>query len=144
MRIMRKTTVLLLCLAVAGCASRSPDVTGSDQQLAMRQIQTREYDTLDKDMTLRSVVATLQDLGFTIDNADAAIGTVTATRLYQHKRYETYVMRMTVTVRERDGERLLVRANARLDDKAIDKAETYQDFFSALDKSMFLTLHKVD
>ena len=53
-------------------------------------------------------------------------------------------MRMTVTVRERDGERMLVRANARMGDKAIDKAETYQDFFSALDKSMFLTLHRVD
>jgi len=136
--------MLLLWMAIAGCASTAPDITGSDQQLAMRQIQTREYDTLDRDMTLRSVVATLQDLGFTIDNADVAIGTVTATRLYQHKRYETYVMRMTVTVREREGERMLVRANARIDEKAVDKAETYQDFFSALDKSMFLTLHKVD
>ena len=86
MRTLQRACALLLCLAFVGCASRSPDVTGSDQQLAMRQIQTREYDTLDRDMTLRSVVATLQDLGFTIDNADAAIGTVTATRLYQHKR----------------------------------------------------------
>jgi hypothetical protein len=47
-------------------------------------MQTREYDTLDKNMTLRSVVATLQDPGFTISNADGGIGTVTATRLYQH------------------------------------------------------------
>lgn len=144
MKKLQKTFVLLLCLAMASCASKAPDVTGSDQQLAMRQIQTREYDTLDKDMTLRSIVATLQDLDFTIDNADAAIGTVTATRLYEHKSYETYVMRMTVTVREREGERMSVRANARLNDEAVDQAQTYQDFFSALDKSMFLTLHKVD
>lgn len=139
-----RTCAVLLCLAFAGCASNAPDVTGSNQSLAMREMQTREYDTLDKNMTLRSVVATLQDLGFTISNADAGIGTVTATRLYQHKRYETYVMRMTVTVRERDGERIAVRANARLNDEAIDKPQTYQDFFAALDKSMFLTLHKVD
>jgi hypothetical protein len=144
MRLIFKAGTLMLWMATVGCASTAPDVTGSDQQLATRQIQTREYDTLDKDMTLRSVVATLQDLGFTIDNADVAIGTVTATRLYQHKRYETYVMRMTVTVRERDGERMSVRANARIGEKSIAKAETYQDFFSALDKSMFLTLHKVD
>jgi hypothetical protein len=144
MRLVLATGMLMLGLATAGCASKAPDITGSDQQLETRQIQTREYDTLDKAMTLRSVVATLQDLGFTIDNADLAIGTVTAKRVYQHNRYETYVMRMTVTVRERDSERISVRANARMDDRAVDKAETYQDFFNALDKSMFLTLHKVD
>ena len=144
MRLGLTTGMLMLGLATAGCASKAPDITGSDQQLETRQIQTREYDTLDKAMTLRSVVATLQDLGFTIDNADLAIGTVTAKRMYQHNRYESYVMRMTVTVRERDGERISVRANARMGDKAVDKPETYQDFFTALDKSMFLTLHKVD
>ena len=95
-------------------------------------------------MTMRSVVATLQDLGFTIDSADAKIGTITATRLYQQAQYETYEMRMTVTVRERDAGRIAVRANARLGEKAIDTPETYQDFFNALDKSMFLTLHRVD
>ena len=89
--------------------STTPDVTGSDQALALRQMQTREYDTLDRDMTLRSVVATLQDLGFTIDSADAKIGTVTASRYYQKQKYDTHVMRMTVTVRDKDGERIAVR-----------------------------------
>jgi len=136
--------MLWLCLALGGCVSTAPDVTGTDQALALRQMQTREYDTLDRDMTLRSVVATLQDLGFTIDSADAKIGTVTASRYYQKQKYDTHVMRMTVTVKDKDGERIAVRANARLDDKGIDTPETYQDFFTALDKSMFLTLHKVD
>jgi len=53
-------------------------------------------------------------------------------------------MRMTVTVREKDGNRVSVRANARLDDKAISDPRTYQDFFAALDKAMFLTLEKID
>ena len=137
--------VVVLCSALVGCASTTtPDVTGSASQLATRQIQTREYDTLDKRMTLRSVVATLQDLGFTIDTADLALGTITARRLYRHKNYENYLMRMTVTVREREGDRVAVRANARLDDHAITDPITYQDFFVALDKAMFLTLHKVD
>lgn len=144
MKIATQGWLLLLLSALAGCTSTAPDITGSDQQLAIRQIQTREYDTLDRDMTMRSVVATLQDLGFTIDSADAKIGTITATRLYQQAQYETYEMRMTVTVRERDGGRIAVRANARLGEKAIDTPETYQDFFNALDKSMFLTLHQVD
>lgn len=136
--------VVLLCAALVGCASVTPDVTGSASQLETRQIQTREYDTLNKRMTLRSVVATLQDLGFTIDTADLALGTITARRLYHHKNYENYLMRMTVTVREREGDRVAVRANARLDDQAITDPKTYQDFFVALDKAMFLTLHKVD
>ena len=136
---------VMLCAALVGCASTTtPDVTGSASQLETRQLQTREYDTLDKRMTLRSVVATLQDLGFTIDTADLALGTITARRLYQHKQYENYLMRMTVTVREREGERVAVRVNARLDDAAITDPKTYQDFFVALDKAMFLTLHKVD
>ena len=137
---------LLVTIATVlfGCASSTPDITGSGSQLERRQLQTREYDTLDKAMTLRSVVATLQDLDFTIDIADLNLGTVTATRLHHHAKYETYEMKMTVTVRERENNRIAVRANARLAEEAIDNAQTYQDFFAALDKSMFLTLHKVD
>ena len=130
---------LLLLMLVGACASSVPaNVTGSGTQLEIRQIQTREYDTLDKSMTMRSVVATLQDLGFTIDQADTALGIVTATRL------DKYTMRMTVTVVEKGGKRIAVRANARIDENSVRKAETYQDFFVVLDKAMFLTLNKVD
>jgi len=37
-----------------------------------------------------------------------------------------------------------VRANARIGKKSVTDARTYQDFFVALDKAMFLTLNKVD
>ena len=87
---------------------------------------------------MRSVIATLQDLGFTIDQADGELGTVTATRLHQ------YTMRMTVTVVEKDNGRISVRANARIGENSVTDAATYQDFFVVLDKSMFLTLHEVD
>ena len=137
---MIKTPVLMLGLAfLAGCASTTPvDVSGSGTQLETRQIQTRQYDTLDKAMTMRSVVATLQDLGFTIDQADAELGTITATR------YHEYTMRMTVTVVQRDKEKVSVRVNARIGENAVTDAPTYQDFFIALDKAMFLTLQRVD
>lgn len=131
---------VLVSLTISGCATTgsSPNVTGEGSQLEIRQIQTREYDTLDKAMTLRSVIATLQDLSFVIDKADADLGTVSATR------HDKYVMRMTVTVRKKDGGRIAVRANARIDENAVDDPKTYQDFFVALDKAMFLTLQKVD
>ena len=130
---------LLGLLSMAGCATTTPvNIAGAGTQLETRQIQTRQYDTLDKAMTLRSVIATLQDLGFTIDQADAELGTVTATRLHD------YTMRMTVTVVKKEGDRISVRANARIGENAVTDAATYQDFFVVLDKAMFLTLHKVD
>lgn len=135
----QKLLLLLGLLALAGCATTTPtNIAGGGTQLETRQIQTREYDTLDKAMTMRSVIASLQDLGFTIDQADAELGTVTATRL------DEYTMRMTVTVVQKEGERISVRANARIGENAVMDAPTYQDFFVVLDKAMFLTLHKVD
>ena len=126
-------------LLVGACATTTPlDVVGAGTQLQARQVQTREYDTLDKQMTMRSVIATLQDLGFTIDQAHLDLGTVTATRLHE------YTMRMTVSVVEKSDERISVRANARIDESSVQDAATYQDFFVALDKAMFLTLNKVD
>lgn len=60
--------VLFGLLTLAGCAATVPTgVVGAGTQLETRQIQTRRYDTLDKPMTMRSVIATLQDLGFMID-----------------------------------------------------------------------------
>ena len=131
---------LLLCLAcLAGCATTTPvDISGNRTQLEARQIQTRQYDTLDKALTIRSVIATLQDLGFTIDQADAELGTITATR------YHKYTMRMTVTVVQRGDDRVSVRANARIGENAVTDAATYQDFFASLDKAMFLTLQRID
>jgi len=134
LQLLRSLSLLLL----AGCAATPANVAGTGTQLETRQIQTREYKTLDKSMTMRSVIATLQDLGFTIDQADAELGTVTATRLHQH------TMRMTVTVVEKDAGRISVRASARIGENSVTDAATYQDFFVVLDKAMFLTLHKVD
>ena len=129
---------IFITLLLVGCATAPIDITGAGTQLETRQIQTRSYGTLDKTMTMRSVIATLQDLGFTIDQADAELGTITATRLH------AYTMRMTVTVVERNGERVSVRANARIGENAVTDAATYQDFFVVLDKAMFLTMNKVD
>jgi predicted RNA-binding protein with EMAP domain len=129
---------LISLLLLASCATTPANVAGAGTQLETRQIQTREYDTLDKAMTMRSVIATLQDLGFTIDQADAELGTVTATRLHD------FTMRMTVTVVQKGERRIAVRANARVGENSVTDAATYQDFFVVLDKAMFLTQHNVD
>ena len=133
-----KILLLGILLTAAGCATTTDNILGAGTQLEMRQIQTREYETLNKKMTMRSVIATLQDLGFTIDQADVDLGTITATRLHQ------YTMRMTVTVVDKGDAIIAVRANARINEDSVTDALTYQDFFVVLDKAMFLTRNNVD
>jgi hypothetical protein len=125
-------------MGLEGCAATPYDVVGESAALEMRSVQTREYDALDKPMTMRAVIATLQDLGFTIDQADMSLGIITATRL------QVSDMRMTVTVSEKAEERVSVRANARVGETGITQAGTYQDFFVALDKAMFLLRNNVN
>jgi hypothetical protein len=103
--------------------------------VALRSIQTRVFDTTDREKTLRTAIATLQDLGFVIDKADADLGAVSATKL------DRYMLRMTVTVRPKGQTQALVRANAQYQAKEVNDPEPYQNFFVALERAMFLTAH---
>ena len=127
-------------LALAACQTNSRDqiLATEKSQVALRSIQQRAFDTTDKETTLRNVIATLQDLGFVIDKADDTLGSVSGTKL------EGYQLRITVTVRPRGQTQLLVRANAQYNLTAVEDPEPYQQFFTALERSMFLTAHQVD
>ncbi|HEU4385330.1 MAG TPA: hypothetical protein VFR85_17730 [Anaeromyxobacteraceae bacterium] len=128
-----------LLAAVLGCAPSTKAVLATDSSaVQLRSYQTRAFDTTDKTKTLRTVIATLQDLGFVVDKADQVIGTVTATKL------KGYALRMTVTVRPRSETQLLVRANAQFGEQAVEDPEIYRDFFEALGKAMFLAAQQVD
>jgi hypothetical protein len=125
--------------ALAGCAPSTEAVLETSQSaVALRSFQQRAFDTTDMEKTLRTVIATLQDLSFVVDKADLDLGTVSATKL------SGYQVRITVTVRPRGATQLLVRANAQYMDKAIEDPKPYQNFFTALEKAMFLTAQQVD
>ncbi len=131
--------MIVSLLLVVGCATTQQRLLDSDSsQVQLRSIQTRAFDTTDKEKTLRTVISTLQDLGFVIDKADATLGTVSATKL------KYYALRMTVTVRPRGETQLLVRANAQYNVKPVIDPEPYQQFFTSLEKAMFLTAHQAD
>jgi hypothetical protein len=131
---------VVAAVLVAACQSNSwQQILGVGQSaVQLRSYQARAFDTTDRLKTLRTVIATLQDLGFVIDKADATLGVVTATKLNR------YQLRMTVTVRERGSSQLVVRANAQYEAAAVETPGPYQQFFEALQKAMFLTAHQVD
>ena len=124
---------------IAGCGTTSERVLDSDQnQVQLRQMQTRAFDTTDRPKMIRTVMATLQDLGFVIDSANQELGTVTGTKL------DGYALRMTVSVRERGTSQLAVRANAQFNVTPVTDPRPYQQFFTSLEKALFLTAQQVD
>ena len=124
-----------------GCASTSQNqILATDQsQVALRNIQSRAFDTTDKKLMMRSVINTLQDLDFLIQDSSLDLGTVTG-----QKFSGSTLVKISVTVKERNAKQLLIRANAQFGLKAVEEPKVYQDFFAALEKSVFLTAQQVD
>lgn len=130
--------VILVCAALlSGCATTSQRVLdmGDETQLQKRSYQSRIFETADKEKVLRAVISTLQDLGFVIDRADFMLGTISATKQDRNQ------IRITVSARPKGNDRMLVRANAQLNIRPIEDPKEYQNFFSSLEKSLFLTAH---
>lgn len=133
---------------VSSCAPMPPErgvLTSPESQLKLRSIQSRAYDTADRQFVLRGVIATLQDLEFMIDAADAALGTVTARKFLLPRGTPLgRDLMLTVTVRPRGEKQMLVRVNAEFNRKAIEDPEVYQSFFLTLGRSLFLSGHEVE
>ncbi len=132
----------------SACASSKEHLLKMDEsQVEMRTMQTRAFDTTDKEGMLRTVISTLQDLGYIVNEANEVIGTVSARttdikyKLFSKKKLPLLI---TVTVRPRGETQLLVRANAQFDDKAVRNPLVYQNFFNVLEKSIYLSAHEVD
>lgn len=144
--------ILPPCLACAafllgGCGhppTASQAVFTSRSAVETREREERTFATSDRERILRAVVVTLQELGFVIDQADAGLGLVTATKL------DTYTLRATVTVRPRGTGQMVVRLNAQYalprqtgGARSLTEPAAFQDFFAALSKSMFVAAQAV-
>jgi hypothetical protein len=106
-------------------------------QVQTRNYQSRSFETDDRGMVLRSVVSTMQDLGFIIGRADERLGTITGTSFSNGSK-------LTVSVRAMGQGRVVVRANAQAGLNEISDPVPYQNFFSALSQSLFLEAHLVE
>ncbi len=127
---------LMLVIVLAACVATQKNIFETSQsQVALRSIQSRVFDFTDRNRMLRTVIATLQDLGFIIDNADETLGTVSGTKL------AGYVLRMTVSVRPKGNNQMIVRSSAQYNLEMVEDPEPYQQFFLALSKALFLEVN---
>ena len=132
--------LLFSLIGIAACQADSrQQILSTDQsQVSLRSIQSRLFETNDTDLTVRTVISTLQDLGFVIDKADTSLGLVTASKAGD------FMTRMTVTIRKRTNNQTLVRANGQYNLDAISEPQPYQQFFAALSQALFLTANEVN
>jgi hypothetical protein len=72
--------------------------------VALRAMQIRSFDTANKRRMTQAVIATLQDLGYTVEKIDYASGTISAAKLE--------ALRLTVVIYPHASGQMSVRANA--------------------------------
>ncbi len=135
---------LALAAAVAltllvGCASPPPEpvdlLAPTEEQMKIRNLQTRTFDVADRVIAMRGVIQALQDLGFIIERANEPLGVVTGARFAEPNYYD--VVGVTVTVREAGEGRITIRANAIYNNQPITDPEVYRNFFATLERSFF-------
>lgn len=135
----RLVRLLLLGLVVTGCnTSQDRILDSSKTQMELRSIQQRAFDTADREKMMRTIIVTLQDLGFVVEHADSTLGSITGMKLNR------YALRMNVTIRPRGEKQLLVRATAQFNLTQVVDPEPYQAFFTSLSKAIFLEAHQVE
>lgn len=153
--------VLLAVIVLAGCATTG---TPPQSQLQIREFQTRSYETTDTKMVMKAVLNTLQDEGYIVKNAVPDLGLLTATKEVDvedkteaviltllSKGKATWaknsVIEATANVSE-FGTQTRVRLNFQVktfdnkgavrEVKQVEDGNFYQEFFSKVDKGVFI------
>ncbi len=164
--------VLCLALPVSAKKTSSQDIITPMTQLEKRQFQTRTYDSTDKALVMKAMLNVLQDEGFIVYNANPLLGFIygvkdfdtsdpnidiskefglSKTRLNWNG-VKVATIETTANVTEY-GKSMRVRINFKrkllniygnaqfIDD--INDENYYQDFFSKVDKAIFLQKQKI-
>lgn len=164
--------VLCLALPVNAKKTRSQDIITPMTQLEKRQFQTRTYDLTDKALVMKAMLNVLQDEGFIVYNANPLLGFIYGVKDFDtsdsnidiSKEFGLSKSRLnwngvkvatietTANVTEY-GKSMRVRINFKrkllniygnaqfIDD--INDENYYQDFFSKVDKAIFLQKQKI-
>ncbi len=166
---MKRIVIALFVLMVMliGCVSTPPAVQRS--QLQIRQFQTRSYDTKDVKMIMKAVMHTLQDDGYIIKQANVDLGLLTAQKEVDVENTgEAFLLTMLAGSGARYKKNSIIEASANISDfgaqtrvrinfqmkvmdnkggvmkvQQVEDAKFYQDFFSKVDKAVFLAKEKI-
>ena len=128
-----------LALILTSCAPSFNEeawVTNQQSQLQKRNYQSRRFDTNDKIKVMKAILSTLQDLGFIVKKSSESLGTISAVDFVGSSR-------LTVSVRA-IGKQTIVRVSASRNEYEIKDPIVYQNFFSALSKSLFVEGFEAD
>jgi len=132
--------ILVTVASISACAMPpKPETTllsPTEAQMQLRSYQTRSFDVADRNRAIRAVMATLQDLGFIIERANADLGLVTAARFAEPNYLD--IIAVTVTVRQNSDDTMMVRVNAIYNNAPIEDPKAYQNFFATLQRALFL------
>ena len=80
---MKRTWIaLFVIIFLTGCETIPKDVlTLSPESFAVRQMQTRKYQTNDEAKILSACAGLLQDMGFNIDESETELGLISASKM---------------------------------------------------------------
>jgi hypothetical protein len=127
-------------LLLSACTAPQPStelLAPTEAQTKLRSFQSRTFDLADRQLALRGVMGVLQDLGFIIERANEALGLVTGAKFAEPNFSD--VVGVTVTVRQQAEGKMLIRINAIYNNRPIEDPAVYQNFFAALERSLFVT-----
>jgi len=166
---MRKGLVLLIVISMFAFGCATTGTTPQKTQLQIREFQTRAYDTKDTMMVMKAMLNVLQDEGYIVKEAVPELGLLTATKevdvekggeafwatvfMGENARWKkNSIIECTANVSE-FGDQSRVRTNFQvkiLDNKGavltieqIQDEKHYQDFFSKVDKGIFIQKEKL-
>jgi len=130
--------LLFLTVILQACVAGPPKelLTLTEAQMKIRSFQTRAFDINDQNKVLRGVVASLQDLGFIVERSNGPMGLVTAGKFGPKGRG---FVELTVTVRPKGEQQTEVRLNAIFNTKPIEDPKIYQNFFTVVERSLFVS-----
>lgn len=161
------SVVFLFSLSITGCVTTQPNIQQS--QLQIREYQTRSYDSKDVKMIMKSVMSTLQDDGFIVKQANIDLGLLTATKEIDVKdNTEAFINTLFAGAQARYKRNSIIESSANITEygdqtrvrinfqqKVLDNqggvmkveqvgdGKFYQDFFSKVDKGVFLSKEKL-
>ncbi|OGI00621.1 MAG: hypothetical protein A2Y25_04515 [Candidatus Melainabacteria bacterium GWF2_37_15] len=149
----KKIILILACFSLIGCLPAFAEKE-SATALEIRQMQTRTYEVKNQKQLMEAMVNVLQDRGYLINESNYNLGVISGYKECKEKRFlgSQFVRYETsVQINQQNNKSYKVRTNyikklmdvygnpsTQKDIKIPEQEQFYREFFSDLDKSLFI------